>query len=96
MRWPPGAGPSTIQWKAQTREVGMTDTTDIAQAIQDTIRRRMTQAERLRLAFEMSALTKGLALAGIRTRHPDWNDAECQRELLRYAFLPDPLPRGLP
>lgn len=74
----------------------MTDTTDIAQAIQDNSRRRMTQAERLRLAFAMSALTKGPALAAIRTRHPHWSDAECQRELLRYAFLPDPLPRSLP
>lgn len=39
----------------------MIDTTDNAQAIQDNIRRRMTPAGRLRLAFEMSALTKGLA-----------------------------------
>jgi hypothetical protein len=74
----------------------MTDTTDVAQAIQDNIRRRMTPAERLRLAFEMSALTKGLALAGIRTRHPAWTDAECRRELLRYAFLPYSLPPDLP
>jgi hypothetical protein len=74
----------------------MTDTTDIAQAIQDNIRRRMAPALRLRLAFEMSALTKGLALAGIRTRHPAWTDAECRRELLRYVFLPHPLPPDIP
>ena len=73
----------------------MIDTTDIAQAIQDNIRRRMTPAGRLRLAFEMSALTKGLAMAGIRTRHPEWTEIECRRELLRFAFLPDPLPRDL-
>jgi hypothetical protein len=82
--------------QAILNEAGMTDTTDIAQALQDDIRRRMTPSDRLRLAFEMSALTRALALAGLRTRHPQWTDAECQRELLRYAFLPAPLPPGLP
>jgi hypothetical protein len=68
----------------------MTGTTDIAQALQDDIRRRMSPSDRLRLAFEMSAMTQALALAGLRTRHPQWTDAESQRELLRHAFLPAP------
>ena len=74
----------------------MDDTSDVARTLQEKIILGMTEGQRLELAFEMSELTRELALAGIRTRHSDWTEAECRRELLRYTFAPEPLPSGLP
>jgi len=36
-----------------------------------------------------------LARAGIRQEHPDWTEAQVAHELLRLAFLPQPMPPGL-
>jgi len=55
----------------------------------------MTGEERLLLAFEMSLFARELARAGIRREHPYWDEARVARELLRFAFLPDPLPERL-
>lgn len=52
----------------------------------------MTGEERLLLAFEMSLFARDLASAGIRRQHPDWEETRVARELLRFAFLPNPLP----
>ncbi len=30
----------------------------------------------------------------VRSEHPEWPEAQIKLELLRIAFLPDPLPRG--
>ncbi|HEU0012263.1 MAG TPA: hypothetical protein VFQ45_01195 [Longimicrobium sp.] len=74
----------------------MSDTSPQAAAIQDDIYRRMSGAERLRLAFEMSTMVRDLAAARLRNEHPDWSDWQIKRELLRFAFDPAPLPEGLP
>jgi hypothetical protein len=55
----------------------------------------MTGEQRLLLAFEMSTFARELARAGIQREHPDWPEANVARELLRLAFLPEPLPAGL-
>jgi hypothetical protein len=71
------------------------DTSSAARTVQLKIEQATSGEERLLMAFEMSLFVRDLAAAGIRHDHPDWSDAEVKRELIRFAFLPDPLPRGL-
>jgi hypothetical protein len=68
----------------------LSDTSPEAAAIQDEIFSRMTPEQRVRLALEMSESMRNLALAGLRNRRPDLNEAELSRELLRvmYDFVP--------
>ena len=73
----------------------LSDTSPHIRKMQLEIESRMTGEERLIRAFEMSMLTRELAKAGIRSDHPDWNEAQVAREVLRLTFLPDPLPSGL-
>jgi hypothetical protein len=75
--------------------VPLTDTSPAAQAIQDEIHRAMTGEQRVMLALEMSMFARELARAGIQQQHPDWPADRVARELLRLAFLPQPLPAGL-
>ena len=72
--------------------VPITDTSASAQAVQLRIQREMTGEQRLLIAFEMSLFARELAKQGIRQEHPDWPEAQVTRELLRLAFLPEPLP----
>ena len=60
------------------------------------ILRRSSGAQRLQIALELTDMAREFARAGIRNRHPDWSDAEVSREMLRYAFFPEPLPAWLP
>jgi hypothetical protein len=75
--------------------VSLTDTSPAAAAIQLNFYRAMSGEQRLLLAFEMSMSVRELNRAGIRRDHPDWTEAEIARELLRIAFLPQPLPGPL-
>lgn len=70
----------------------MKDTTPEMEALQMSIHRRLSGAERLSLAWEMSLAVRELALTRLRRQHPDWSEADLKRELLRYAFLPSRLP----
>lgn len=45
--------------------------------------RRMSPAERIRRASEISELSRELSRAGIRRRHPEMSDEEVERELWR-------------
>jgi hypothetical protein len=63
-----------------------------ADEIQRSIQRRMTGAERLRLACEMSDIAHDLCRARIRQQHPDWSDTEVTHEMVRAAFSPQPSP----
>lgn len=76
--------------------VPVADTTAEAQAIHEQIQRAMSGEQRILLAWEMSQFARELARAGIRQEHPDWTETQVARELLRLAFLPAPLPPGLP
>jgi predicted DNA-binding protein (UPF0251 family) len=62
------------------------DTAPEAAAIQEGIFRRMTTAQRLRLALEMSESLRNIALAGLRSRQPELNADELSRELLRIMY----------
>jgi len=55
----------------------------------------MSGEQRLLLAFEMSEFARDLARAGMRRDHPEWDEAQVSRELLRLAFLPALLPARL-
>ncbi len=67
-----------------------------ADEMQIRILRGLTPSRRLATALEMTDLARAFARAGIRMRHPDWSEAQVSRELLRIAFLPEPLPDWLP
>ncbi len=73
----------------------MRDTPPKVQAMQDEILRRMSGAERMELAFEMSMAARELSLTRLRQQHPEWTEGELKGELLRYAFLPKELPEAL-
>lgn len=55
----------------------------------------MSGEQRLLLAFEMSLFARALSRERLRQEHPEWTQAGIERELLRLAFLPAPLPPGL-
>lgn len=76
--------------------MAISDTSPVAQALQLQIQSAMSGEQRMTLAYEMSMFARELAREGIRRDHPDWSDAQIARELLRLAFLPGPLPAGLP
>ena len=77
----------------------MNDTSETITQRQFETYRRLDGSARLRLAFEMTALARNLALARLRDEHPDWPPHKLHRELLRHALLPNSLPPlsdGLP
>lgn len=73
----------------------MRDTNLSAAEVQTIILRKLTGSQRLAIAWDLSQLARALTLARLRGEHPDWSEIELKRELLRYAFLPDPLPPPL-
>jgi hypothetical protein len=72
--------------------VPISDTTPAARDIQFKIQQSMSGEQRMLLAYEMSLFVRELARERIRLDHPDWDDAQIARELLRIAFFPKPLP----
>jgi len=56
----------------------------------------MTGEQRIKIAFKLTDFMRRMALSRIRSEHPEWTEWEVKRELLRIAFLPKPLPPGLP
>jgi len=75
--------------------VPITDTTPSAQAVQLQVQRAMSGEQRLLMAFEMSMFARELASERIRREHPEWPETQVARELIRLAFLPEPLPAQL-
>lgn len=73
----------------------VSDTSLAAQDIQLKLQRSLSGEQRLMLAFEMSLFARELAREGIRQDHPEWPESRVDRELLRLAFLPAPLPARL-
>jgi hypothetical protein len=55
----------------------------------------MTGEQRFLLAFEMSMFARELAKARITEEHPDWSDRQVMLEIIRLAFLPEPMPAAL-
>lgn len=60
------------------------DTDPAAEAVQLEIYRRMSTGRKIQLVFEAGAMSRDLALAGLRGRHPEASDAEIRR---RYFGL---------
>jgi Rv0078B-related antitoxin len=72
--------------------MSISDTSPKSREVQLQIHRSMSGEKLILVALEMSLFARELARDGIRQRHPDWNDSQVSRELLRLAFLPNPLP----
>jgi len=72
--------------------VPITDTSALAQAVQLRIQRAMSGEQRLLIAFEMSQFARDLAKARIRQEHPEWQEPQVTREIVRLALLPALLP----
>jgi hypothetical protein len=70
------------------------DTSDEIARMQLDAYRQMSGSRRFQLAVDMSHLARSFAESRIRREHPEWNDREIGRELLRIAFYPADLPRG--
>ncbi len=68
------------------------DTAPEAQAVQLDIQRSMSGEQGLLLAYEMSLFARELSRARIKSEHPEWDEKQIMRELLRLAFLPMSLP----
>jgi len=62
------------------------DTSPEASTVQRDIFCRMTTAERLRLALEMSESMRNIALAGLRSRRPELDAGGLRRELMRVLY----------
>jgi len=72
----------------------MRDTTPDAAAVQVAIYRAMSPAKRCELAAAMSVASRRIALAGIRARHPEYDDAQARHALFRL-LLGDELARRI-
>jgi len=75
-------------------ETAVRDTSAQAAEVQASVYRRMTGAQRVQLAYEISMTAREFSASRIRHEHPEWSEADVRRELLRIAFLPAPLPAG--
>jgi len=75
--------------------VSHTDTTPAAQSLQLEIQRAMTGEQRFLLAFEMSMFARQLAKTRITEEHPNWSERQVMLEIIRLAFLPEPMPAAL-
>jgi hypothetical protein len=62
------------------------DTDADAAAIQEEIFRRMTTAQRLSVALQMSESLRNVALAGLRSRRPELNPRQLSHELIRLMY----------
>jgi hypothetical protein len=71
------------------------DTTTAAAEIQAGVHRGLTGVARLRIAVEMSEMTRDLARTRLRQEHPDWSKWDVDRALLSAVFAPGELPLRL-
>jgi hypothetical protein len=68
------------------RDRMLDDTTSEALAVQLRILRRLSPADRLAVMFELSDNMRSLVAAGVRHRHPDWDDRTVEREVVRLMI----------
>jgi len=65
------------------------DTSTEASAVQLEAYRRMSPEARLRVGLELTEISRQLLIAGIRRRHPDYDDADVRLAFLRLWLGPD-------
>jgi hypothetical protein len=70
------------------------DTSTEAARVQLEVLRRMTGAERVAIALDLSETARALSEAGIRHRHPEWTD-ETVRDALMDLLLGPQLARDV-
>jgi hypothetical protein len=71
--------------------MGSIDTAPSAATVQAVVHRAMAPGRRLEVAFEMSAQANDLAAAGIRSRHPDYDESGVTWALRRHRLRDDAL-----
>jgi hypothetical protein len=54
-----------------------------------------TGEQRLMLSLEMSMFDREIRKQKIRREHPGWCELEVMHEIIRQAFLPEPMPEWL-
>ena len=62
------------------------DTSPEAAAVQLAIYRRMSGSDRVRIGHQMSLDARAIALAAIRRRHPEYDDATARYALFRLLL----------
>jgi hypothetical protein len=62
------------------------DTTADAHDVQRNVYRRLGGAERVAILFRLSGLVRETAMAGIRRRHPSYDEAQVSRALRRLIL----------
>lgn len=65
------------------------DTTPEAWAVQYRALRRIGLAGRMAMTFELSDNMRAMVEAGVRYRHPDWDQPAVEREVLRLMIGDD-------
>ncbi len=71
------------------------DTSAKAEAVQLAVQRRLTGAQRLAIALDMSQMARDLAIARLRAKSPTSTDADLRRELLLQSLPAGSLPARL-
>lgn len=72
------------------------DTSAEAQAFQDGVYRRLGGRERADIQFRLSRMARSIAEAGVRHRHPDYDDGQVQRAVARLVLGDDLVRRVWP
>ena len=62
------------------------DTTPAAEEVQRAIYRRLGGRERIAIAFRLNETVRRMAVAGIRSRHPEYSDREVQQAFARLRL----------
>ncbi len=65
------------------------DTTPEADAVQLGIYRRMTPGARLRAGLELTEISRRLVIAGIRQRHPEYDENQVRLAMIRLWIGPE-------
>jgi hypothetical protein len=72
------------------------DTTEAADAVQLEIYRRLGGAERVAIAFRLTTLVRETAMAGIRRRHPEYDEQQVRTALWRLTLGDETVSRVWP
>ena len=71
------------------RDRTLDDTTADALAVQTQVLRRIGMNGRAAMTFELSDNLRSLVEAGVRHRHPHWDDQTIEREVIRLMIGDD-------
>jgi hypothetical protein len=72
------------------------DTTPDAEAVQLAVWRRMSPGQRIELGLQLSEDVRAVTLAGIRSRHPEYDDENAKYALFRLLYGDELFKRAWP